>query len=166
MALGIGYTSVTLAGKSLFSFWVVANEHSSETFKEQKLTGKNSKGDKERRTMTMSKKTVIKHTTSYEDNLVKRLKDSELAQAYLEAALESYQEDKDTGALLLALRDVAKAQGGIGELAKRTGINRQHLYDILAHKHNPRLDNLLNILSALGFRIRLELERQRVTVQS
>lgn len=106
--------------------------------------------------MNMNKETVLKHTTSYEDNLVKRLKDPELAQAYLEAALESYEADKDTEVLLLALRDVSKAQGGIGKLAKRTGISRQHLYDVFASKHKPRLDNLLSILSGLGFRIRLE----------
>jgi DNA-binding phage protein len=54
------------------------------------------------------------------------------------------------------MRDVAGAQGEIGQLAKRTAISRQHLYDILASKHNPRLDNFLSILSGLGFRVRLE----------
>ncbi len=101
-------------------------------------------------------KEILKHTTKYEDDLIEDLKDPEEAQAYLEAAFEAYEEDSDTEALLLAMRDVAKAQGGIGKLAKRTGINRQHLYDVLASKHNPRLDNLLGILSGLGFRVRLE----------
>ncbi len=61
------------------------------------------------------------------------------------------------------MRDVAEAQGGIGELAKRTAISRQHLYDTLASKHNPGLDNLLSILSGPGFRVRLE--RQDVTAE-
>lgn len=104
----------------------------------------------------MNREAILKHTTSYKEELIQDLKDPEEAQAYLEAAVEAYERDGDTGALLLAMRDVAEAQGGIGQLAKRTAISRQHLYDILAGKHNPRLDNWLNILSGLGFRVRLE----------
>jgi len=109
----------------------------------------------------MNKEAILKHTVSYEDNLLERLRDPELAQAYLEVAFDSYEKDGDTQALLLAMRDVAEAQGGIGQLAKRTTISRQHLYEILASRHNPRLDNWLNIISGLGFRVRLE--RQDVT---
>ncbi len=104
----------------------------------------------------MNKEAILKHTTSYEEKLLERLRDPELAQAYLEVAFDSYEKDGDTAALLLAMRDVAEAQGGIGQLAKRTTISRQHLYEILASKHNPRLDNWLSVLSGLGFRIRLE----------
>ena len=108
----------------------------------------------------MNRDDILKHTTKYEDELIEDLKDPEEAQAYLEAAFDAYEEDSDTQALLLAMRDVAEAQGGIGELSKKTSISRQHLYQILASKHNPRLDNWLSILSGLGFRIRLE--RQNV----
>jgi uncharacterized protein YuzE len=66
----------------------------------------------------MNKETILKHTASYEDSLLRRLKDPELAQAYLEAAVESYEGDGDTQALLLAMRDVTEAQGGIDELAR------------------------------------------------
>ncbi len=104
----------------------------------------------------MNKEAILKHTTSYEDNLLERLRDPELAQAYLEAAFESHEKDGNTEALLLAMRDVAEAQGGIGQLAKRTSVSRQHLYDMLASKHNPGLDNWLSVLSGLGFRVRLE----------
>ncbi len=111
----------------------------------------------------MNKEAILKHTTNYEEELIEDLKDPEEAQAYLEAAFGAYEKDGDTGTLLLAMRDVAEAQGGIGELAKRTAISRQHLYDILAGKHRPRLDNWLSILSGLGFRVRLE--RQDVTAE-
>lgn len=106
----------------------------------------------------MNKKEILKHTTSYEEELIEDLKDVNEARAYLEAAFESYEEDGDTESLLLAMRDVAEAQGGIGKLAKRTTISREHLYEILASKHNPRLDNWLSIISGLGFRVRLERE--------
>jgi probable addiction module antidote protein len=106
----------------------------------------------------MNRETVLKHTTSFKENLLKALKDPKEAQAYLEAALSAYEADGLTDALLLAMRDVAQAQGGVGQLAKRVGITREHLYSVLASKHNPRLDNLLSILSGLGFRVRLELK--------
>jgi hypothetical protein len=47
----------------------------------------------------------------------------------------------------------------------RTDISCQHLYDVLASKHTPRLDNPLDILLGLGFRIRLE-RRDIATEQS
>lgn len=112
----------------------------------------------------MNKEAILKHTTSYEEELIEDLSDPEEARVYLEAAFEAYEKDGDTETLLLAMRDVAEAQGGIGQLAKRTSITREHLYDILASKHNPRLDNWLSILSGLGFRVRLE--RQEVAVES
>jgi probable addiction module antidote protein len=107
----------------------------------------------------MNRETVLKHTTSFKENLLKALKDPQEAMAYLEAALLAYEADGSTEALLLAMRDVALAQGGIGQLAKRVGITREHLYSVLASQHNPRLDNLLSILSGLGFRVRLELKK-------
>lgn len=108
----------------------------------------------------MNKEAILKHTTSYKEDVLERLQDSEFARLYLETAFESYQEDGYTDALLLAMRDVAEAQGGIGKLAKRTAISREHLYTILANKHNPKLDNWLDILSGLGFRVRLESQKK------
>lgn len=104
----------------------------------------------------MNKESIIKNTRRYEDGLIEDLKDPKEAQAYLEASLLAYEEDGNTDALLLALGHVAKAQGGIGKLAKRTDVSREHLYDLLASKHTPRLDTTISILSALGFRLRLE----------
>ena len=88
----------------------------------------------------MNRETVLKHTTSFKENLLTALADPKEAQVYLEAALAAYEADNNTDALLLAMRDVAQAQGGIGQLAKRVGISREHLYNVLASKHNPRLD--------------------------
>ena len=109
----------------------------------------------------MNKEFILKHTTSFKDNLLEDLKDPEFALHYLEAALDDCENDGDTKSLLTAMRDVAEARGGIGKLAKQTGINRSHLYNVFAGKHNPRLDNLLGILSGLGFRIRLECQVSR-----
>lgn len=104
----------------------------------------------------MNRETILKNTTSFKENLLKALQDPEEAQAYLEAAFEAYEADGNTDALLLAMRDLAEARGGIGKLSKRTEVSRQHLYDVLSSQHIPRLDNWLDILSALGFRVKLE----------
>ena len=104
----------------------------------------------------MNRKTMVKNTASYEERLEETLKEPEEAQAYLEVALEEYEETGDTSPLLLALKDVANAQGGVGDLAKRAGLNREHLYRVLSSKSQPKLDKLLAIISGLGFRMRLE----------
>lgn len=104
----------------------------------------------------MAEKKIDRLTSSYEERLIESLKDPLEARAYLEAALEEYEETRETAPLLLALKDVAKAQGGVGALSRRAGLNREHLYRVLSSKSQPRLDKMLAIVSALGFRIRLE----------
>lgn len=99
---------------------------------------------------------IMSITSSFDDHLLENLKDTEEALAFLEVVLEEYQKDKDERILMMALGDIAKAQGGIGKLAKRLKISRPHLYEILAGKHSPRLDNTLDIISELGFKVRLE----------
>ena len=47
------------------------------------------------------------------------------AAEYLRAALE---ENNEPGVLLIALRRIAKARGGIGKVAKAAGIKRESLY--------------------------------------
>ena len=104
----------------------------------------------------MKTETILKQTTSFRDDLLKDLTDTEFAMYYIEAALADYKEDGNTESLWMALRDVIEAQGGIGKLAQRTKVNPQHLNDILDAKQKPHLDNLQSILSGLGFQIRLE----------
>jgi len=88
----------------------------------------------------------------FREYLIEKLKDQEEAISYLNTALEEYEKDKNTNALLLALRTVAEARGGIGELAKKTNLNRQHLYRTLSKNGNPRIDTLDAVLNGLGFR--------------
>ena len=104
----------------------------------------------------MNKETILKRTTSFRDDLLTDLTDTEFAMYYLEAALADYKEDGKTESLWMALRDVVEAQGEIGKLAQRTKANPQHLNDIFASKQKPHLDNLQSILSGLGFQIRLD----------
>ncbi|MBT7807455.1 transcriptional regulator [Candidatus Poribacteria bacterium] len=82
--------------------------------------------------------------------------DAEEGHAYLEEAFAEYDRDGDTAALLLALRTVAEAQGGIGRLAKATDVRRQTLHKALSAAGNPRLNTVGAILRGLGYRIALE----------
>ncbi len=101
----------------------------------------------------MDKEHILKNTTSYHDEFIDSLKDSEEAFGYLQVALEEYQIDNDAEALLVALRNVALAQGGITKLARKTHLNRQNLYNILSKRGNPRLDTFGTILNGLGFKL-------------
>ena len=64
-------------------------------------------------------------TGSHHTWLINTLQDKATACAHLQAALEMYQQDGDKKALLLALKDVTEAQGGVGLLSKKTNLNRR-----------------------------------------
>ena len=98
-------------------------------------------------------KKVEKITGDYASWLHTQLQDREAACAHLQVALDAYQNDQDKEALMLALKDVADAQGGIGWLAKETHLNREHLYYLLSGKGNPRLDTLSIIFKAFGLHL-------------
>ncbi len=81
--------------------------------------------------------------------LSEQLRDRELAVAYLNAALD----EGDQAGFMLALRNVAKARGGVAMLARLTGMNRVALSRALSVNGNPELRNLTRILDASGMRI-------------
>jgi DNA-binding phage protein len=85
----------------------------------------------------MNKADVIKNTASYRDAFITSLKDPNEAYGYLQIAIEEYQIDNDSEALLIALRNITDAQGGMTELARKTHLNRQNLHNILSRKGNP-----------------------------
>jgi probable addiction module antidote protein len=90
----------------------------------------------------------------YEDVLDEDLRDPTEAVGYLNACLE----DGDPDVFLLALRDVARAQGGVAKLAEATALNREHLYRMLSESGNPELRSLEVLLDALGFRLSVSLK--------
>ncbi|RJP19334.1 MAG: helix-turn-helix domain-containing protein [Candidatus Omnitrophota bacterium] len=70
---------------------------------------------------------------------------------FLQTALEEYEKNQDETALLLALRHVVKAKGGMMALAEKTNIPRESLYRMLALSGNPTLKNLQRILRSFGY---------------
>ena len=85
----------------------------------------------------------------YEDWLIESLKDRKEAAAYLEAAIE----DGDQAVLMLALRHVAQAQGGVAEIARRANLTREATYKMLSKVGNPALRSLTAVLAATGLRL-------------
>jgi len=81
--------------------------------------------------------------------LIERLKKPDEAAAYIEAAVS----DGDQAALMLALRRVAMAQGGISAVARRAKMTRTHAYQVLSEDGNPELRSLNAILAATGLRL-------------
>ena len=57
------------------------------------------------------------------------------------------------GELLVILRQLAQAQGGISQISARAGLNEKSLYRTLSGQGNPRLSSLNAILHALGLRL-------------
>ena len=91
---------------------------------------------------------------NYRTDLLKRLREPEYAAEYLAQVLA----EKDSGAFLVALKDVVEAGGGVGSLATRVGLKRQSLYKILSKDGNPTLETMQEILKPLGLRVSVALD--------
>lgn len=91
----------------------------------------------------------MNRTVSHHQYLIKHLADPVGAAAYLNAVAQ----DGDIKLLLKALRNVAEAQGGVGDLAKKTKLSRTTLYKTLSPSGNPEVGTLESILAVYGIRI-------------
>jgi len=100
---------------------------------------------------------MTKKITSYQEDLIEALKDPYEAAEYLNAAIE----DGDKQVFLLAMRNVAEANGGMSAIAKKTGMNRESLYWMLSKKGNPELKSVFNLLNVVGLKISIEPEKRR-----
>lgn len=94
---------------------------------------------------------------NYKEHLLEQLQDPDEAAAYLNAALQ----DNDQHVFLLALRDIAEAQGGMGWLADQADLNRESLYRTLSLRGNPRFFNLLAVLDAVGLELSIHPREKR-----
>ncbi|MGA8531245.1 MAG: addiction module antidote protein [Acidobacteriaceae bacterium] len=93
-------------------------------------------------------------STSHDEALIKELQeDPEFAAEYLRAAMEDTEEP---GVLLIALRRVAEARGGVAKIAKAAGIERESLYRALSRRGNPRWSTLVAVTRAMGLKLTVE----------
>jgi probable addiction module antidote protein len=95
-----------------------------------------------------------KASISLEAAIVEELRrDPAFAAEYLNAALDDTEEPK---VLLVVLRQLAEAQGGVAKIAKAAGVERESLYQALSPKGNPRLSTLTAVLKAVGLKLSVE----------
>ncbi|SCX04481.1 helix-turn-helix domain-containing transcriptional regulator [Agrobacterium rosae] len=78
--------------------------------------------------------------------------DPELAAATLDAILA----DGDQGELMVTLRQMANAFGGVPHVAKAADLNPTQLYRTLSSTGNPELRSLTAILRSMGLRLAIQ----------
>jgi probable addiction module antidote protein len=83
--------------------------------------------------------------------------DREYAREYLRAAME-----EEPAVMLIALRRIAEAYGGLAKIVEKAEIQRESLYRALSPNGNPTLKTFTAVLNAVGMRLSVETtERKR-----
>jgi probable addiction module antidote protein len=77
------------------------------------------------------------------------LDSNEAVAEYLTLSLDS----NDIGEIAHALGTIARARGGIAELARQTGITREALHRALSENGNPEFATVLKVMHALGVKL-------------
>lgn len=85
---------------------------------------------------------------SYDDSLTAALRDPVEAAAFLDAVIQM----DDPSALLLALRQVAKAHG-MAEVARRAEVGEKSLFKALSENGNPTIATVHKVLQAVGLKL-------------
>lgn len=91
-----------------------------------------------------------------------RARDEAMAEVYREdpayalQLLNSILEDGDQSELLIALRQIAKAFGGMQAVAEQAHLNPTQLYRTLSADGNPALSSFSAILKAMGMRLSVQ----------
>lgn len=107
----------------------------------------------------MSRKSKSVSSRRHEEATIESFrKDPSFAAEYLNAVLE----DGDQEELMLALRRMSKAFGGMSKLAEKAELNVNTLYRTLSAKGNPELKSLRALLGAMGMQLIVRPLRKRV----
>jgi len=101
---------------------------------------------------TKAKKTIRPHRTHDEATIESFRRAPKFAAAYLNAVLD----DGDRAEIMTALRYLAEAFGGVPAIAEKTRLNTTTLYRTLSAKGNPELNSFMEIMKAVGMRVRVE----------
>jgi probable addiction module antidote protein len=76
--------------------------------------------------------------------------------AYAVQLLNAILEDGDQSEFLIALRQMAKAFGGVNGVAEQAHLNPTQLYRTLSPDGNPALSSFSAILRAMGMRLAVQ----------
>lgn len=108
----------------------------------------------------MTRRPKLKASRSHEDATLESFrKDPVFAAEYLNAVIE----DGDQGEIMLALRRMSTAFGGVTKLASKAKLNPNTLYRTLSSQGNPELKSLKALLNAMGMQLTVRpMGRKRV----
>jgi probable addiction module antidote protein len=56
----------------------------------------------------------------------------------------------------VAFKNVIGAQGGMSQIAREAGLNRENLYRVLSEQGNPEINSLEKLLRCLGLRLSVD----------
>jgi len=76
--------------------------------------------------------------------------------AYALELLNNILEEGEQAELLIALRQMTKAFGGVQSIAEKAKLNPTQLYRTLSKEGNPALSSIAAILKAMGLRLAVE----------
>ncbi len=77
-------------------------------------------------------------------------------EAFAAQYLNNVLEEGEQADLLIALRQIAKARGGVPTIAEKAHLNPTQLYRTLSPEGNPELRSLTAVLKALGMRLAVQ----------
>jgi probable addiction module antidote protein len=89
----------------------------------------------------------------HDDAMAERFRDDP---DYAVEMLNAILEDGDQAELLIALRQMAKAFGGMQTVAEKAQLNPTQIYRTLSAEGNPELTSISAILRAMGMRLAVE----------
>ena len=87
---------------------------------------------------------------SNDDAMVERFQQDP---AYAVELLNDILRDGEVGDLLIMLRILAKAFGGVAQVAEAAGLNETTIYRLLSENGNPYFRSMKAILAAMGLRL-------------
>lgn len=90
---------------------------------------------------------------THDEAMAERLKENS---AYALDLLNSILEDGEQGELLIVLRQMTKAFGGVQDVAEKANLNPTQLYRTLSEQGNPELRSLSAIHKVMGLRLAVE----------
>jgi probable addiction module antidote protein len=101
----------------------------------------------------MALRSKAKPSRSHEQATLQSLRDDPaFAAQYLNDVLE----DGDEQELMISMRRIADAMGGVPQLASRAKLNATTLYRTLSKKGNPELRSMNSMLKAMGLRLAVQ----------
>ena len=86
----------------------------------------------------------------YKTELLKDLQNPNIASEYLTEILHS----NNLSAMLVALKDVIDANGGVAKIADDSNLTKHSMYKMLSEKGNPYFASIVSVSEALGMDIK------------